>query len=906
MADSETRLVTAAQIRQRFVDYFVARGHTHVPSSSLVPQDDPTLLFVNAGMNQFKDVFTGRETRPYSRAVTVQRCVRAGGKHNDLDNVGFTPRHQTLFEMLGNFSFGDYFKRDAIDWGWGFLTEELGLPKDRLVVTVFDGTGEDAPADDEAAELWAAHVPRGRIYRCSAKDNFWQMGDTGPCGPCSEIHIYTGGKGEQAPATANVPGTGPAYADRDYVELWNLVFMQYEKPGDGTMRPLPRPSIDTGSGLERVAAAVLGVGSNYETDLLAPLVEEAKRLAGPRARSGAGEAPFRVIADHARATAFLVADGVFPDKSGRNYVLRRIMRRAIRHGADVGLDQPFMHEVCREVVRIFGDVYPELHERAAVIEEVVRGEEEGFRRTLDRGLRRLRKSIENQPPGPLGFDPAVAADLYDTYGFPIDLTAVILREHGLSLDEAAAEVELRARQEGGRGSDLGAGAAVADVYFAVHGAVGDTEFVGYEGEEAEGLVRALVVDGAQVERAGAGQAVELVLDRTPFYAESGGQVGDTGLAFWRGSDAAGVPVEVEIEDTTKPRAGMHVHRGRVRHGEVVVGQRLVLQVDRARRDAIRRNHSATHLLHHALRAELGEHVTQKGSLVAPERLRFDFSHNRAITPQERRAIETRVNQLVLGNAASTTKILGMAAAKAEGAIGLFGEKYGEAVRVVRLAADSVELCGGTHVARAGDIGLFTIVAESSIAQGVRRIEAVTGMGAVAHVQALSEVAAAAAGQLHAASTEEVPERIAKLQGELRARDRTIAELKQQLVTGGGEAADDVTVVQGVRLLVRRVTADAKTLRAAADALRERLGSGVVVLGAKADGKATLLVAVTKDLQGRLHAGKLVGVLAAHVDGRGGGRPELAQAGGPKLEGLDDALAGAAAALQAQLGLEGGA
>jgi alanyl-tRNA synthetase len=893
--------IMANQIRQRFVDYFAGRGHTHVPSSSLVPQDDPTLLFVNAGMNQFKDVFTGRESRPYSRAVTVQRCVRAGGKHNDLDNVGFTPRHHTLFEMLGNFSFGDYFKREAIDWAWGFLTEDLGLPKDRLVVTVFDGTGEDAPADDEAVELWAAHVPRGRIYRCSAKDNFWQMGDTGPCGPCSEIHIY---KDAVAPATADVPGTGPAHADRDYVELWNLVFMQYEKPGDGTMRPLPKPSIDTGSGLERVAAAVLGAASNYETDLLAPLVDEAKRLAsgGAGVPSGVGEAPFRVIADHARATAFLVADGVFPDKAGRSYVLRRIMRRAIRHGADVGLDRPFLHEVCRKVVQMFGDTYPELHERRAVIEEVVRGEEEGFRRTLDRGLRRLRKAMQEraeQGSGTTAFDPAVAAELYDTYGFPIDLTAVILRESSISLDEDAAEAELRARQSDAGGSKLGAGEGIADVYFAVHEQVGDTEFLGYDAEEAEGLVVAILVDGARADEARAGQAVELVLDRSPFYAESGGQVGDTGLAFHTGPGSSAV--EVAIEDTIKPRAGMHVHRGVVRHGTVAVGSRLVMQVDRARRSAIRRNHSATHLLHHALRAELGEHVTQKGSLVSPERLRFDFSHNRAITPLERHAIEARVNTMVLGNASSTTKVLTMPEAKAEGAIGLFGEKYGERVRVVRLGDDSVELCGGTHVARAGDIGLFTIVGESSIAQGVRRIEAVTGMGAVAHVQALVDVAAEAGELLHAASASELPERITRLQAELRAQGRTIAELKQKLATGGGGAADDVVEVEGVKLLMRRVPgADAKTLRSAADALRDRLGSGVVVLAADHEGKATLLVAVTKDLEGRLHAGKLVGVLAGHIDGRGGGRPELAQAGGPKLAGIDDALAAAPGALRAQV------
>ncbi len=523
MASTSKHVLTAAQIRRRFVDFFVERGHAHVPSSSLVPENDPTLLFVNAGMNQFKDVFTGREQRPYARAVTVQRCLRAGGKHNDLDNVGFTPRHQTLFEMLGNFSFGDYFKREAIEWGWSFLTEELGLPAQRLVVTIFDGTGEDAPADEEAAELWAKQVPAGRIYRCSAKDNFWQMGDTGPCGPCSEIHLY---KGDQAPATAATPGTGPAFDEDDYVELWNLVFMQYEKLASGAMQPLPRPSIDTGAGLERMAAAVAGVDSNYGTDLLAPLVAEARRLAGDAAPGEAGEAPFRVIADHARASAFLIADGVFPDKAGRSYVLRRIMRRAIRHGADVGLDRPFMHAVCRRVVEIFGEAYPELAERAAVIDEVVRGEEEGFRRTLDRGLRRLHKAIEGHDAGQPGFDPGVAAELYDTYGFPIDLTAVILREHSLALDEEAAEAALRTRQGGGggRGAELGRDEAVADVYFEVQQAVGDTAFLGYTEERAEATLRAILVDGAQVDQARAakgGQPVELVLDRSPMYAQSG-------------------------------------------------------------------------------------------------------------------------------------------------------------------------------------------------------------------------------------------------------------------------------------------------------------------------------------------------------------------------------------------------
>jgi alanyl-tRNA synthetase len=882
---------SAASIRRRFVEFFEERGHTHVPSSSLVPENDPTLLFVNAGMNQFKDVFTGREVRPYSRAVSVQRCVRAGGKHNDLDNVGFTPRHHTLFEMLGNFSFGDYFKAEAIEWAWAFLTGEMGLPPERLVVTVFDGTGENAPADDEAAELWAQRgIDRGRIYRCSAKDNFWQMGDTGPCGPCSEIHIY---KGDVAPATAATPGTGPSYQDADFVELWNLVFMQYEKHAGGTMTPLPKPCIDTGSGLERVAAAVAGVESNYETDLLAPLVDTAKALAAGHTPAGVGEAPFRVIADHARATAFLVADGVFPDKGAREYVLRRIMRRAIRHGADVGLDKPFFHLVCAKVVEMFGDVYPELVERRRTIEEVVRGEEEAFRRTLDRGMDRLRRALDRQS-GQASFDPGVAAELYDTYGFPIDLTGVIVAEHGMKLDEEAARERVRETQGKGTKAGLGAGERIDDVWFSVHADVGDTTFTGYEATTATATLRAIVKGGVRVEGAAEGDEADLVFDVSPFYAESGGQIGDAGTV-------TGAGARVEILDTIKPRAGMHVHRGKIEKGRIAVGERYELAVDAERRQAIRRNHSATHLLHLALREILGDHVVQKGSLVAPDRLRFDFSHNRPVTDDERARIEARVNELVLLNTDTGVKLGTMAEAKAEGAMMLFGEKYGDSVRVVRISGHSVELCGGTHVDRSGDIGLFTIVAEGGIAQGVRRIEAVTGMGALAHLQRLRSVTAEAASLLHAGQPEAVPERIGKLQAELKGKDREIEVLRQKLATGGGGAADDVALVDGVKLLTRRITdGDAKSLRTAADTLRDRLGSGVVVLGSDADGKATLLVAVTKDLQARVHAGKLVGALAAHVDGRGGGRPDLAQAGGPKLAGLQDALSAAGAALEQQL------
>jgi len=898
MADNT---LSAASIRRRFIEFFSSRGHTSVPSSPLVPHDDPTLLFVNAGMNQFKDVFTGRETRPYSRAVTVQKCLRAGGKHNDLENVGFTPRHQTLFEMLGNFSFGDYFKQDAIAWAWEFLTQEMGVPKERLVVTVFDGTGENADADDEAAELWAAHIDKSRIYRCSASENFWSMGDTGPCGPCSEIHIFNG---DVAPGTADQPGTGPEFDEKGYLELWNLVFMQYEKFASGEMKPLPKPSIDTGAGLERIAATVAGADSNYGTTLLSPMVERARALAGEAMPSGAGESPLRVIADHARATAFLIADGVFPDRTGRSYVLRRIMRRAIRHGTDIGLTEPFMHEICREVVQTFGEDYPELAARASTIEEVVRGEEDAFRRTLDRGLRRLRGAIDTHDrKGSGGFSPEFAADLYRTYGFPLDLTAVILREHGLSLDEQAADKALKEVQgaAGGRGVELGQASAVADVYFKLHETVGDTEFCGYPGDDTdaagESTVLAVVVEGARVDAAIPGTEVEVVLDRSAMYAESGGQVGDTGVIVGDGD------LSIEVTDTVKPVAGLSVHRGRVSRGSVREGQSVRVRVDADRRAAIQRNHSATHLLHFALREVLGEHVVQKGSLVTADRLRFDFSHSRAVTWEQRQQIERRVNEMVVGNAPTGTQVSTVDEAKAEGAMMLFGEKYAERVRVVRIGADSVELCGGTHVQRAGDIGLVALVSEGGIAAGVRRIEAVTGPSAIAHLQSLETVAAEAAGRLHAPGAGEIVDRIERLLADVKDRDRKIGELQQKLATGGGGGAADIVEVDGVKLLAKRVSgADAKSLRAAADALRGKLGSGVVVLGADAGGKATLLVAVTKDLaKGKVHAGKLVGALAVHVDGRGGGRPDFAQAGGPSPAGLDNALGAASAALRAQLG-----
>ncbi len=909
--------LSAPEVRQRFVDFFVGRGHSHVASSSLVPHNDKSLLFVNAGMNQFKNVFTGREERPYSRAVSVQRCLRAGGKHNDLDNVGFTPRHHTLFEMLGNFSFGDYFKPEAIEWGWQFLTDEMGIDPARLVVTVFSGEGEDAPEDEEAYGLWTRFLPKDRIYKCSAKDNFWSMGDTGPCGPCSEIHIYRDGA---APGLAGQPGKGPGFEEDIYLELWNLVFMQYEKHAGGSMTSLPKPSIDTGSGLERVAAVVGGYDSNYGSSLLAPLVELTRELAG--GNDSRGESPYRVIADHARATAFLIADGIFPDKQDREYVLRRIMRRAIRHGADVGLDEPFFHKVTAKVVEMFADQNPALAARASTITEVVQTEEQAFRRTLARGTKLLHAQLTGLGRGD-AFSPKIAADLYDTYGFPIDLTGVMVAEQGFTLDETAAKQAVKDKQRGdGTAPDgaVGAHSTVADVYFELHGRLGDTEFLGYDTERASARVVGLVQGGAVVESVSAGDAdtdIEVLLDRSPMYAQSGGQVGDTGRIEGDagspprppksaplaevGAPIQGRSVSMEVTDVRKPLSGLHVHVGRLKAGVLRVGDEVTASVDGPRRAAIRRNHSATHLLHLALREVLGEHVVQKGSLVEPQRLRFDFSHRAPLTAQETTRIERRVNALVLDNADTNTELMTPAAAGEAGAIGLFGEKYGSEVRVVRIATDSLELCGGTHVARAGDIGLFSIVTEGGIAQGVRRIEAVTGMNAVEHVQHMTVVLSDAMGLLHVGASNDVPGRIEKLRAELKAKDRDIEQLNQKLATGGGGDEAAPRDVAGVKLLSRKVAvADGKALRAAADTFRDRLGSGVVVLGADTGGKATLLVAVTKDLAGRVHAGKLVASLAAHVDGKGGGRPDLAQAGGPNVGGLDQALEAAPGALGAML------
>ena len=700
--------------------------------------------------------------------------------------------------------------------------------------------------------------------------------------------------------------TGPAYEDNSYMELWNLVFMQYEKHTGGSMTKLPAPSVDTGAGLERLAAVFEGVQSNYETSLLAPLVERAKSLAGVSGPQGEREASFRVIADHARATAFLIADGVTPEKTKREYVLRRIMRRAIRHGTLVGLEKPFFHVVCDEVIDRFGDAYPELRDARAAIADAVQIEEQVFRRTLDRGLEMVEATLASLPAGATDFPIERAAKLYDTYGFPIDLTRVIADEHELKLDEDAVADYVRTQLQG-TGDDKplgGGGQRIEDIYFALVQEFGPTEFLGYGNVDASAKLRAIVRDGARVEAAAVGDVIEVVFDRTPFYGESGGQTGDTGRIEI--SSHYGPVVVLRVTDTQKPTGGLIVHHAVVERGSVRAGEPMRLSVDVERRDAIRRNHSATHILHHALRELLGKHVTQKGSLVEPERLRFDFSHPRPVTRDELEDIERFVNTMVLANAPTGTNEMALADAKQAGAIGLFGEKYGEQVRVVTIASDSVELCGGTHVARAGDIGLFKILSETGIAQGVRRLEAVTGTGAVAWVQHTASIVDRAAADLHARDADDMLVRLAKLQDDLRNKGRQIEQLERKLATdgggGGAGGGDEVTVVAGVKLLVRKLgVVDPKVMRDAADTLRDRLGTGVVVLAAERDGKANLLVAVTKDLGGKVHAGNLVAALAGHVGGRGGGRPDLAQAGGPNVAGLDAAIADAPQRLAAMLG-----
>ncbi|TRW50058.1 alanine--tRNA ligase [Aliidiomarina halalkaliphila] len=865
--------MTSADIRTAFLNFFAERGHQIVPSASLIPGNDATLLFTNAGMVPFKDVFLGTDKRNYTRATSSQRCVRAGGKHNDLENVGYTARHHTFFEMLGNFSFGDYFKKEAIDYAWAFLTDELGLPKEKLWVTVFE-------EDDEAYDIWANDigVPRDRISRIGAKDNFWQMGDTGPCGPCSEIFYDHGPDVWGGP-----PGTPEEDGDR-YIEIWNLVFMQFNRQADGTLEPLPKPSVDTGMGLERIAAVLQGVHSNYETDTFVHLIDAAARAVGCEDRSAQS---LRVIADHIRSCSFLIADGVLPSNEGRGYVLRRIIRRAVRHGSKLGATEPFFHTLVAELVRLMGDAFPELVQAQARIEQALLQEEKQFARTLQRGLSLLEEAMTDLNEGD-ALSGEIAFKLYDTYGFPYDLTADILRERGFALDQAGfdaamAEQRTRAQQASQFGADYNTRISADTV----------SEFRGYTDYESDAVIREIFVDGESVSTVPAGKDAIIVLDQTPFYAESGGQVGDIGVF-----EVEGEPVFV-VNDTQYIGKAI-AHHGRA-ESDLRVGDPVVALVDDERRWAIRRNHSATHLIHAALRNVLGEHVMQKGSLVDEQRLRFDFAHPQALTQAELLAIETQVNEQIRLNTPLTTAVLPIDEAKARGAMALFGEKYDDEVRVVEMGPYSLELCGGTHVERTGDIGSFRVLAEQGIASGVRRVEATTGANAVLYTQQQHQRLHAIANVLKS-DPSAVSERIEQLLSRQKQLEKELAEFQRQLSQqAGANLTDSAETIGGQQVIIAEVTqVEGKALREMVDDLKNRLGEGIVVLGLRQEGKVSLIVGVTKGLTDKVKAGELVNVIAQKVGGKGGGRPDMAQAGGSEPEQLDTALATAKKWLQDKL------
>ena len=885
-------MTSSREIRHSFLEYFRAQGHEVVPSSSMLPANDPTLMFANAGMVQFKDVFTGKDKRPYTRATSAQKCIRISGKHNDLENVGVTARHHTFFEMLGNFSFGDYFKEDAIRFAWEFFMDTLKLDPNRLVVTIFGGEPGFGPADEEAGAIWkrVTGFPDERIIRCGAKDNFWQMGDTGPCGPCTEIH-YSLGTDKVDPRTF---GEEPTPDGRGWFELWNLVFMQFDRQANGTLIPLPAPSVDTGAGLERVAVVKQGVLSNYDTDLLRPLVGIAAEIAGKKygATAQPDDVSMRVIADHARTTAFLISEGVFPDKEGRSYVLRRVMRRAIRHGHRLGIDELFLHHAALKVVDLMGDAYPQLVEHKALISDVVQQEEERFRRTLRRGLDLLDENSTwigegagRKLPG------AVAFKLHDTYGFPLDLQEVIGREKGFEVDHEGFERELDEARERSKDSRHGE-EAVADVYHPLHREIGQVSFRGYESELAESQIVALIAGGKRVQHLSAGEVGEIVTEETPFYAEKGGQMGD------RGTIRAG-DVLFEVEDTKTPVDGLVVHRGKVVKGRFDIGNGVTLEVDRAQRSATRRNHSATHLLHWGLRQVVGPAAAQKGSLVGPDRLRFDYASQKPLEASEIARIEDLVNHAILENSEVTTDVLGMEEAKRRGAIGIFEEKYGDVVRMLRIGP-SLELCGGAHVARTGDIGLFTILSDSGVSAGVRRIEAATGMNALAHLRVIqTELGQTAAlVKAHPTKTREQVERVIDSQKELR---REIERHKKQLMSGGSkDLTSEAVTIGGAKVLGAVVElGDAAALREMADQLKDKLAPAVVLLGsATADGKAILACSVSKELTKKVQAGAIVKQAAAIVGGGGGGRPDFAQAGGTEPGKLAEAVTVARAVVEA--------
>ncbi len=856
------KTMTSNELRQAFLDFFREHGHEVVASSPLVPGNDPTLLFTNAGMVQFKDVFLGDDKRSYNRAVTSQRCVRAGGKHNDLENVGYTARHHTFFEMLGNFSFGDYFKREAIQYAWDFLTGTLGLPEDRLWVTVFED-------DDEAADIWLKEmkIDPKRFTRMGEKDNFWAMGDTGPCGPCSEIFFDHG---------ADVPGGPPGSPDEDgdrYVEVWNLVFMQFDRSADGAMKPLPKPSVDTGMGLERIAAVMQQVHSNYEIDLFRHIIQATADLLNV---TNDGSSSLNVIADHIRACSFLIVDGVLPGNEGRGYVLRRIIRRAIRHGKKLGTDALFFHKLVAPLVEEMGEAYPELVKARAHVEKVLQKEERRFAETLDQGMDMLESAIGEikgkEIPGDIVFR------LYDTYGFPVDLTADIARERGLTIDDKGFEAAMAEQRDRARAASkfgtTDSGALKTDA---------ETRFLGYEGTDGSSEIIALFADGKAVPSLNAGDDGGVVLSSTPFYAESGGQVGDAGILVEGGK-------LFRVDDTQKSGKA-NVHFGCVEQGELKVGDSVDAVVDADRRQAIRLNHSATHLMHAALRQVLGDHVTQKGSLVAPDKLRFDFSHYEAVTSEQLQEIEDLVNAEIRKNVAADTRLMSYDEAIESGAMALFGEKYGDKVRVLKLGDFSVELCGGTHVDRTGDIGVFKIVSEGGVASGVRRIEAVTGEGALAWIDCNQRTLSQLAGLLRS-QPEQAASKVEQLLKRGKELEKELAAAKQALATGGSsDRSENVQEVAGIKVLATRMDgADAKTLRDAVDRFKDKLQNAVVVLGSVDEGKVRLAAGVTKNNTDRIRAGDLIKPVAALVGGTGGGRPDFAQAGGTDAAMLDQALA----------------
>jgi alanyl-tRNA synthetase len=864
---------SAREVRETFLSFFESQGHTRVASASLVPQSDPTLLFVNAGMVPFKRVFLGEERRPYQRATTTQKCMRVSGKHNDLEEVGRSASHHTFFEMLGNFSFGDYFKHEAIALAWELITGQFGLDAKDLVVSVFR-------EDDEAAAIWENEIglPPEKIYRLDEAENFWSMGDTGPCGPCTEIHLDRG----------PVPGVvvdDPSSDSGRFLEFWNLVFMQSNRDATGALTPLPKPSVDTGAGLERTATILGGFSTTYETDLFTSILARAQDLSGV-VLGADPETDFslKVVADHARALSFLIGDGVLPSNEGRGYVLRRILRRASRHGVLLGLEEPFLHAVSDAVIDEMGSVFPELNDRRAFITGRVKREEERFLETLSKGLQLLEGEIaEHKAKGDAVLPGPVVFKLYDTYGFPVDLTQDILRDHGIATDDEGFREAMDAQRARSREAWKGSGdTAVAEVYGRIAGDV-EVDFVGHDALEASSEVSALLVGGDPVDQAGVGSEVEVVVATTPFYAESGGQVGDRGTI-------SGTDVQVDVTDTRKPSGDLIVHRGTVARGTLRVGDAVDLRVDADARAATVRNHSGTHLLHAALRQVLGPQAMQKGSLVSPERLRFDFTHDAPVTEAEIERIEDLANAWIEANSGAQVREMSYKGAIEAGAIAIFEEKYGDEVRVVSFGDVSTELCGGTHAKATGDIGLLTVVSETGIAAGVRRIEALTGLGALAHLRGQQRTLQRI-GDLLKVPTAEAPDRLERLLDDRKAAEKEISELKRVALSGGGgEAAPEAREVNGIRILVRRAPGvDGKDLRLLVDDLRGSLGSGIVLVAAPSEDKVALALGVTPDLKGRLQAGDLVRELASVVGGKGGGRPDFAQAGGSEPGRLDEAI-----------------